>query len=223
MAEFGATYHMARTVKQLSASEDITATSDPKPGKALNNATANAVSDFYNSDSISRLMPGKRDYVSMRVDGIKENIQKRLIERQLERGLHTVQNRTPTTAIRFLQVRSTSSQKRCTARCQWHAQPLHAYQNAKLKLHGAKLERASAYRNILGDDYKGEINYKHLLAALACNRAMPECSLGKCVHCPSVDQLKGKLTAAFDELSVDEISYIAWVSVDRTSLETVVR
>ena len=39
----------------------------------------------------------------------------------------------------------------------------------------------------------------------------------------SVDQLKGKLTAAFDELSVDEISYKAWVSVDRTSLETVVR
>ena len=31
------------------------------------------------------------------------------------------------------------------------------------------------------------------------------------------------LTAAFDELSVDEISYKAWVSVDRTNLETVVR
>ena len=42
------------------------------------------------------------------------------------------------------------------------------------------------------------------------------------MHCPSVDQLKGELIAAFDEQSVDEISYKAWVSVDRTSLETVV-
>ena len=46
MAEFGATYHMARTAKQISTSEGIMATPNPKPGKALNNATANAVSDF---------------------------------------------------------------------------------------------------------------------------------------------------------------------------------
>ena len=91
-------------------------------------------------------------------------------------------------------------------------------QNLKLMLHGANLERASAYRNILGDDLKSEINDKHLLAALTCR-----------MHCQSVhpalvciDRLKGELTAAFDELSVDEISYKAWVSVDRTSLETVV-
>ena len=79
MAEFGATYHMTRTAKQISTSEGIMATPNPKPGKALNNATANAVSEFCNSDSISRLMPGKRDCVSMRVDGTRENIQKRLI------------------------------------------------------------------------------------------------------------------------------------------------
>ena len=97
-----------------------------------------------------------------------------------------------------------------------------SHQNVKLILHGAKLEKASAYRNILGDDYKGQIGYKHLLAALTCNPSLPDCSLGQCVHCPSGDQLKENLIDAFDDLSVDEITYKAWVSVDRTSLETVV-
>ena len=225
MAEFGATFHMARTAKQISASEGIMATPNPKPGKALNNATANAVSDFYNSDSISRLMPGKRDCVSMRVNGIKENIQKRLILCNLREAYKQFKTEHPELPIGFSKfaalrpknvVLPGASGTHSVCVCTSH-------QNVKLMLHGAKLERASAYRNILGDDYKGEINYKHLLAALTCNPAMPECSLGKCVHCPSVDQLKGKLIAAFDELSVDEISYKAWVSVDRTNLETVVR
>ena len=96
-----------------------------------------------------------------------------------------------------------------------------SHQNVKLMLHGAKLEKASAYRNILGDDYKGQIGYKHLLAALTCNPSPPDCALGQCVHCPFGDQLKENLIDAFDELSVDEITYKAWVSVDRTSLETV--
>ena len=46
MVKFGATYHMARTAKQISTSDGIMATPNLKPGKALNNATANAVSDF---------------------------------------------------------------------------------------------------------------------------------------------------------------------------------
>ena len=161
--------------------------------------------------------------MSMRVDGTRENIQKRLILCNLREAYTQFKTEHPELPVGFSKFAALRPKNVVLPGASGTHSVCTSHQNVKLMLHGAKLERASAYRNILGDDYKGEINYKHLLAALTCNPALPECSLGKCVHCPSVDQLKGKLTAAFDELSVDQISYKAWVSVDRTSLETVVR
>jgi len=52
---------------------------NPRPGKTLNKNTVELVRKFYESDEISRLMPGKKDCVTVRVNGEKEVLQKRLL------------------------------------------------------------------------------------------------------------------------------------------------
>jgi hypothetical protein len=47
-----------------------------KPGKTLNEVTVEAVKRFYNSDEVSRVMPGKKDYTSVKVSGVKIHEQK---------------------------------------------------------------------------------------------------------------------------------------------------
>ena len=41
---------------------------DSKLGPSLLRETVDTVNDFYNSDEISRVMPGKKDFVSVRTE-----------------------------------------------------------------------------------------------------------------------------------------------------------
>ncbi|KAL5518139.1 hypothetical protein EMCRGX_G003822 [Ephydatia muelleri] len=77
--EFGTTNHMARLAKALVASKGILATPNPRSGKTLSDDTVQLVKLFYLNDSVSRVMPGKKDCVSIVVDGEKEAVQKRLL------------------------------------------------------------------------------------------------------------------------------------------------
>ena len=80
-AEFGASYmyHMAQLSKRLVESDGVMATPNPRQGKALPDAIKQLVVQFYQQDSISRMMPGKKDYVSMVINGTREHVQKRLL------------------------------------------------------------------------------------------------------------------------------------------------
>ena len=48
-------------------------------GKSLSDYVITEVFIFYSSDMISRVMPGKKDFVSVTADGEKCHVQKRLI------------------------------------------------------------------------------------------------------------------------------------------------
>lgn len=70
---------MALHSKQLVATQGVLATPNIQPGKVLPTAVESRVIEFYLSDSVSRMMPGKKDYVSMLVEGRREHVQKRLL------------------------------------------------------------------------------------------------------------------------------------------------
>ena len=57
----------------------ILSSPDPKPGHSLSPKTVDLVTDFYQSDEISRMMPGKKDFLSVKKDGRQVHVQKRLI------------------------------------------------------------------------------------------------------------------------------------------------
>eukprot|EP00731_Ephydatia_muelleri_P022793 Em0015g376a len=243
--EFGTTYHMASLSKQLVATKGILATPNVRPGKVLDTVVEKKVIEFYLNDNVSRMMPGKKDYVSMLVEGKREHVQKRLLLFNLKdaHGQFLDENvGLKVSLAKFKELRpknvilagASGTHNVCV--CTIH-------QNVKLMVEGAKILTLEDLRDKFGSS-DGEITYKHLLANLICNPAQPECHLGSCqlcrisedpIHCSycvesandkchlcqKVEIMKKALLEALDAEGVDEVSFKAWVSVDHTTLETI--
>lgn len=69
-AEFGCSYHIAKTCKKLQEEKGALSIPNAKiPSNTLASGTKEMVQNFYLEDDISRMMPGKNDCVSMVVAG----------------------------------------------------------------------------------------------------------------------------------------------------------
>ena len=80
MSEFGVTKYMASSAKKLVENKGVLSSPNSKAGKTLTQDTLELVKDFYHHDDVSRVMPGKKDFVSSRNDdGEKVHLQKRLV------------------------------------------------------------------------------------------------------------------------------------------------
>ena len=51
------------------------------PGRSISNNTIEIVQKYYKNDEISRILPGRKDFVSMKVENSRVHKQKRLILR----------------------------------------------------------------------------------------------------------------------------------------------
>ena len=65
MKEFGASIYMARQAKKLVLEKGILSSPNPKPGKALPERIKQLVLEVYLGDEISRMLPGRKDCVSV--------------------------------------------------------------------------------------------------------------------------------------------------------------
>ena len=78
--KFGATDYMVRRAKELAREKGILATPNPKTsGRTLSDQTVELVKEWYRSDEISRVMPGMKDFVSVKIGDTRMHVQKRLI------------------------------------------------------------------------------------------------------------------------------------------------
>ena len=59
-SEFGASNYMAQMAKQLAREKGVLATPNPKSGHSLSPKTTDLIVGFYESDDVSRTMPGKK-------------------------------------------------------------------------------------------------------------------------------------------------------------------
>ena len=71
--------YMARKCKQLVRDKGILSNPDPKPGPSLPSEALQLVQSFYQLDEISRVMAGKKDFISVKQEGKRVHTQKRLI------------------------------------------------------------------------------------------------------------------------------------------------
>lgn len=77
--EFDATNFMAQQAKELVKNKGVLAIPDLKRGHALAEQTVHLVHSFYQSDEVSRVMPGRKNYVSVREGEGRVHVQKRLV------------------------------------------------------------------------------------------------------------------------------------------------
>ena len=99
--EFGASNFMVRKAKQLVKDKGILSSPDPWPGRTLARRTVDLVVAFYESDSSSQMMPGKKDFVSVKGELGRVHVQKRLVFCNLKELYQGFKQKHPTERIGF--------------------------------------------------------------------------------------------------------------------------
>ena len=199
---------MARKSKKLVEEKGILSLPDPVRGPSLLQETVDIVCAFYESDDISRVMPGKKDFVYVKKEGKHQHIQKRLVLSNLNKVYHEFKERFPDQKIGFSKfadlrpkhcILAGASGTHSVCVCTIH-------QNVKLMMMEIQLPELPTYH--------------HCSAKIMCNPPHPRCYLDECNACPGIEKLKQELLTQLDENDMDQIVYKQWVSTDRSTLET---
>ena len=90
-----------RKAKALVAENGILATPNPKSGRSLPQETQRLVISFYEDDDNSRMMPGKKDCVSVRKSKGRVTIQKRLVLSNLRELYRNFKDKHPDFKVGF--------------------------------------------------------------------------------------------------------------------------
>ncbi|KZC08957.1 hypothetical protein WN55_11420 [Dufourea novaeangliae] len=101
MQTVGCTKHMATAAKELHSEKGILSYPDKKKGAPLSDSTISMVQLFYSSDEVSRVKPGKKDFISVKRDGLKMHIQKRLVLNNLNELYLFFKQQNPSLKIGF--------------------------------------------------------------------------------------------------------------------------
>lgn len=217
--EFGVSNFTARKAKKLLHEKGVMSSPDPKPGRTLDPATVALVKDFYQNDEVSRQMPGKKDFVSVKKYGKRVHVQKYLILSTLREAYVLFKERYPDQKIGFTKfcelrpkhcVLPGSSGTHTVCVCTIH-------QNAKLMMAQCKIPELT----------NGELpikTYKDVTSNIICKTPTCKCYFANCVNCPGSDDLKARFEEAFELNSIENVSFKQWMQIDnKCVLETVTK
>lgn len=198
--EFNVSEYAVRTARELLKEKGVIALPGPRIGKLLEQGTVNLIKNFYQNNEFSRIMPGKKDKVS-----ISKNVyeQKRLLLCNLNELYAAFKFEYPALKIGL--------SKFCSLRPKWcvpagspgsHSVCVCAiHQNVVLLLNACGIEET----------------YNDLMDYLVCSKNNRDCMLRHCYKCPSNENLKKYLLDKFEEWDQEEeVTYSAWVTTDRT-------
>ena len=183
---FGVSERLARDAKQQGSNSSVCSLPPPRKGKSLSEETVEKVTQFYENNQHSRIMPGIKDRVS-----VKKNVyqQKRLLLCTLQELYAHFKEQNPSAKIGLA--------KFCALRPKWcvnaGASGTHAvcvctiHQNVVLLIHAAHLEEW----------------YKDLLSLAVCCVDNRDCMLQRCTRCPGFGTVLQLLQSKFEDL--DEI------------------
>ena len=181
MEELGVTNCITRCVKKLVEKKGILSSPNAKAGKSLPESTVQLVKKFNCHDDISRVMPGKKDFLLVRnKTGEKEHHQKRLVLCNLTEAYKTLHPDIKVGFSKFAELKSkecvlagaTGTHSVCV--CTIH-------QTVKLMMAGGQLEALT----------KGwYTHYTDCLAAMQREPSTYKCVTGKC---PRIEPLREEL------------------------------
>jgi len=97
----GTVYLIRKTYQLMNGKDGLFPTAAPKAGRRLPKETVEIVRQYYESDESSRLLPGKKDNVSTRVNGERVHTQKRLVLCNLKELFALFKQDKPNVAISF--------------------------------------------------------------------------------------------------------------------------
>lgn len=187
-------------------------------GHPLSDEVKNSIINFYENDVNSRILPGKKDFISVKqVDGTRIHVPKRLILCNLSELFNLFKNKHPNCKVGFSTfarlrpkhcVLAGSSGTHSVCVCTYH-------ENVHLMIDGASIPSLTK-----STDLK-LTSYKDFLKIMVCDNPTPSCHFGECQKCQdNIDTIKNYLEKLFESEGIDEIKYQLWESTDRSTLLT---
>ena len=206
-SEFGVPLYMVKQARSLKKMHGILPDlSAAKKGKVVAQDTVDKVVSFYESDEYSRMCPGKKDYVSVRIDDQRVQRQKRLLLINLNELFQQFKEKHPENVIGF--------SKFCELRPRWcvtvSSQGSHSvcvcaiHQNVKLMVSSLKI--------------LGVADYKDLLQLMVCDIQSRDCMIHECDHCPGIEAVQYHITSLCKTAEIDEedlITFKQWEQSDQ--------
>ena len=197
---FKVSEYLIRKARELKRKQGINALPEQKTGKVLPEDTLAQVRSFFEDDEYSRLLPGKKDVVSI---GRNVHKQKRLLLCNLKELYVCFKEKYPNIRLGF--------SKFCSLRPKWcitaGASGVHSvcvcsiHQNAILLVDAANTDKT----------------YKDMMDMIVCSRNNNHCMIHRCKDCPGTLPLRSFLEEALSHLEGD-ISFLQWQSTDHSQL-----
>ncbi len=155
--------------------------------------------------------------MSVRQGDSRVQLQKRLILSNLKEAYELFKQQNPTKTIGFSKFADLRP-KHCILA---GASGTHSicvciviHQNVILMMNGGKITECTI----------DEVQLDHCLAQIICNPPLPNCYFGDSLSiltCPGISAFREHLKEYMDACLIDNVVYKQWVSVDRSTLETV--
>lgn len=201
--EFSTTVYLPLLTKKLVEENGIMCGPKKRIGtKTIDEKTVKCVKEFYSSDEISRVCPGKRDYVTVDENNIKIAKQRRLILMNLKEayavfkeqhinlkvGFSKFASLRPPECILALDTAGTHS----VCVCMYH-------QNVKLIFESMK--------RIFGVD-----SYRVLFKRMMCAEPSDECFLNECEQCPGVKEMEKYLCEIMTAIEIESVTFKQWIT-----------
>ena len=179
------TNYMAWQSKTFVKEKGILSLPDPKCGPSLPPQTVQLVSKFYHFDEVNQVMPGRKDFMSVRKQGNCIHVQKQLVLSNLKEVYYDFKEKFSNEKIGFSRF-ATLRPKQCVLA---GAGGTHCictiHQNVKLTLY-------------MVQSHVPELTTYHgCLAKFMCNPPSPSYCLGECPVCPGTHLLKEELVALY--------------------------
>lgn len=208
--EFNAPHHTVKQMKRLVREQGILCSKKARSGHGFNDTEKQIVLNFFDSDDISRPMPGSNDYVSEYRNGYKEHVQKRLLMMSLKEAFMIFEEKYKSVKIgftSFTQLRpkhcilldSTGTHNVCV--CTIH-------ENVKLIINSVKFD-----------------SYKEIADKILCSSPIRtiDCFYRTCEECISTDSIVRELTSVLEADDMEEVLFQQWLTTDRCNLETIIK
>lgn len=208
--QFGATRYMATEAKGINDKGE--SSKARVSGIALSNETKKVVEIFFEEDEISRAMPGQKDFVSVKKDGKRQVIQKRLLMMTLRETYKCFKNQYKDVKIGFSAFANLRP-KQCKLLTNIGTHNVcvcTTHENIKLILHSLR-------------KYNISNDLKMYTDSLLCTNKTKQCHLRRCQDCPDSSALENKILEQLEEKCIEQLSFEQWVTTDRCDLETIVK
>jgi len=215
-SEFNTSERQAQKAQDLVKKNGILALPESKKGKSLLQETKELVIDFYNNDENSRMLPGKKDYVSVKINGKREHVQKRLVLCNLSELYALFKEKYPDAKVglsKFSELRprncilAGASGTHTVCVCVYH-------ENVKLMLNAIDVKRITSESDF------PIAHYEDAIKMTVCESTTDDCFWGICEDCPGPEALQSFLNDVLEEHCIERVTYQVWQQTDRSTLHT---